>query len=396
MKNRFFFTRVIFISAIVFLIICMNASASIILNTCALPSAQGWMYVSGGNSISEKSVFSILNLGPDCILHQDSMGAGQANQGNNGYQINNVVDPSKPFILNVRARVLEEEGDINNNHFGFGFEVGTGTEAFAIMIGPSVIQALDNENENRVLSTSIDNTKFHNYRLEGTPGVGYKFYVDDYLVAMGASRVMQGDNCLYLGDGTGGTNAKADIASFEFDQEMIPTTERHLAWQEQSPSQLDINGGFENAAVTPGTSFISLQAGDAEINEWIVGGNGIDYIGGLWQPSEGSRSIDLCYLSNGAISTTLRTVPGMTYRLLFDMAGNPDGEPSTKELRVWIDKKYQDFVFTIAGRTREDMGWQTRSLEFTATTSATLLKFESLTATAYGPALDNVRIVPLY
>jgi hypothetical protein len=195
------------------------------------------MYVSGGNSISEKSVFSNQNLGPDCILHQDSMGAGQANQGSNGYQINNVVDPSKPFILNVRARVLEEEGDIDNNHFGFGFEVGTGTEAFAIMIGPSVIQALDNENENRVLSTSIDNTKFHNYRLEGTPGVGYKFYVDDYLVAIGTSRVMEGDNRLYLGDGTGGTNAKADVASFEFTQGVI-------AQEQGSAPNIDLTGDW--------------------------------------------------------------------------------------------------------------------------------------------------------
>ena len=195
-----------------------NPSKSVILDMCSLPSAQGWKYMSVGNSVPENSVFSLQNLDQGCILHQDSMGVGQANQGNNGYKINNVVDPSKPFVLKVRARVLAEEGDTNKNHFGFGFEVCTGAEAFAIMIGPSEIQALDNENEDRVLSTSIDNTKFHNYRLEGTHGVGYSFYVDNDLIATGASRVMECDNSLYLGDGTGGTNAKADIASFEFTQ----------------------------------------------------------------------------------------------------------------------------------------------------------------------------------
>ena len=195
-----------------------SPNKSVILDMCSLPSTQGWKYVSGGNSFPENSAFSIQDLDQGCILHQDTMGVGQANQGSNGYQIDNVVDPSKPFVLKVRARVLAEEGDTNKNHFGFGFEVCTGAEAFAITIGPSEIQALDNENENRVLSTSIDNTKFHNYRLEGTPGVGYRFYVDNDLIATGATRVMECDNSLYLGDGTGGTNAKADIASFEFAQ----------------------------------------------------------------------------------------------------------------------------------------------------------------------------------
>jgi len=209
-----------------------NPSKSVILDMCSLPSAQGWKYMSVGNSVPENSVFSLQNLDQGCILHQDSMGVGQANQGNNGYKINNVVDPSKPFVLKVRARVLAEEGDTNKNHFGFGFEVCTGAEAFAIMIGPSEIQALDNEN--RILSTSIDNTKFHDYQLEGTPGVGYKLYVDNDLVAMGAARVMECDNSLYLGDGTGGTNAKADIASFE----LIQSEEKDVSTTNQVPTTI--------------------------------------------------------------------------------------------------------------------------------------------------------------
>jgi len=247
MKNRFFFTRLIFISAIVFLIICTNASASIILNMCALPSTQGWKYVSGGNSIPEKSIFSIQNLDKGCILHQDSMGVGQANQGSNGYLIYNVVDPSKPFVLKIKARVLAEEGDINSNHFGFCIGVGTGAEAFAIAIGPSTIQATDNENENRVLSTSIDNTKFHNYRLEGNPGIGYKLYVDNDLVATGDPKVIECDNRLYLGDGTGGTNAKADVASFEF----IDTDDTNrIKFGEWSGSTIGTTNGVDNLEKT--------------------------------------------------------------------------------------------------------------------------------------------------
>lgn len=158
--------------------------------------------------------------------------------------------------------------------------------------------------------------------------------------------------------------------------------------------QLDINGGFESAVMDPGTSYVGLSDGDTGINGWVVGGNGIDYIGGYWQPSEGSRSIDLSAGNNGEISTTLNTVPGTTYRLLFDMAGNPDGGPEEKALRVWADDKSQNFTFNIKDKTRENMGWQTKSMEFTATTSATLLKFEGFTTTAWGPAIDNVRVMP--
>jgi choice-of-anchor C domain-containing protein len=157
--------------------------------------------------------------------------------------------------------------------------------------------------------------------------------------------------------------------------------------------QLD-NGGFENAAANPGGSYLSLGPDDKQITGWIVGGKGIDYIGTYWQPSEGSRSIDLSLTDNGTIGTTLNTIPGTTYRLSFDMAGNPDGGPDEKSLRVWIDDRSQDFTFSIKGKTREDMGWEPKTLEFTATTSATLLKFEGLTNTAWGPVIDNVIVTP--
>ena len=54
-----------------------------------------------------------------------------------------------------------------------------------------------------------------------------------------------------------------------------------------------INGGFESGAVGPGATFIALQAGSTNIKGWVVGSGGIDYIGGYWQASEGSRSINL-------------------------------------------------------------------------------------------------------
>lgn len=199
---------------------------SVILDMCSLPSTQGWTYKALGNSYSESQIFSVQNSAEGCILSQNSLGVGRAGQGCNCYEIYNVIDPSKPFILKVRARVLEEEGDTDNNHCGFYLSAQTGTEIFCVGIGPDAIMfRLENGKSwkiiatgEKLLSTNVDNKEFHDYRLEGYPGIGYAFYVDNYLVEMGAVELYNGENRLLLGDGTGGTNAKADIASFEFIQ----------------------------------------------------------------------------------------------------------------------------------------------------------------------------------
>jgi hypothetical protein len=61
-------------------------------------------------------------------------------------------------------------------------------------------------------------------------------------------------------------------------------------------------------------------------------------------------------------------------------------------LRVWIDDRPYDFSFDTNGKTAENMGWQTNSLDFTAAGRNTRLAFESLIYTSNGPALDNIRV----
>ena len=69
-----------------------------------------------------------------------------------------------------------------------------------------------------VISTSIDNTAFHIYRLEVSPGIGYNFYVGGSLITSGAPRIVAAQNRLWFGDGTSGGNARADVVSFTFQQ----------------------------------------------------------------------------------------------------------------------------------------------------------------------------------
>lgn len=162
-----------------------------------------------------------------------------------------------------------------------------------------------------------------------------------------------------------------------------------------------INGSFETPGGGP--SFTTLPSGSPTIAGWIVGGNGIDYIGGYWQASDGSNSLDLNALAPGSISQTVTGLTvGTRYRISFDIAGNPDGGPAIKSLEVDLDGMSQDTeLFDTTGMSKSAMGWSSRSFDFTATNASQLLAFVSTTTAnsgnstypqAFGPALDNVSI----
>lgn len=152
------------------------------------------------------------------------------------------------------------------------------------------------------------------------------------------------------------------------------------------------NGGFETGP-SPGGSFITLGAGDTSITGWTVGGNGIDYIGPYWQPSEGSRSIDLNAGDAGAMSQTFDTLTGATYRVTFALAGNPTGDVKTGFVQAGATT--QDFTFDTAGKSTSDMGWTDNVFDFVAGGPSTTLSFVSTIHSNAGPALDDVRVMEL-
>lgn len=154
------------------------------------------------------------------------------------------------------------------------------------------------------------------------------------------------------------------------------------------------NGSFESASVDPGTGFTPLGLGSTAITGWVVGGAGIDYIGGYWQAADGTRSIDLSGGAAGSISQTLTTVLGQAYTVSFSLAGNPDGGPSSKVLLTLGTPGglTQADTFDTTGATRADMNWTTFFYTFRAASTSTTLTFQSATNTAFGPALDQVAI----
>jgi choice-of-anchor C domain-containing protein len=155
-----------------------------------------------------------------------------------------------------------------------------------------------------------------------------------------------------------------------------------------------INGSFE-LGTDPG-AYKTLNPGDTDIFGWTITGQ-IDYIGTYWQASDGNRSLDLSGLSAGSIQQDIDTTIGMTYIVNFDMAGNPDGIPTIKQLvleAVGVDA--QAFDFDTTGNTKSDMGWQNMEWSFIANASTTTLKFTSLVGdTGWGPALDNVTVTAI-
>jgi choice-of-anchor C domain-containing protein len=165
------------------------------------------------------------------------------------------------------------------------------------------------------------------------------------------------------------------------------------------------NGSFENGAINPG-SFVTLNSIDAtSITGWRVSTGSVDYIGSYWTASDGARSVDLNGLNAGTIEQTITGLTvGNTYRVSFDLAGNPDNGPATKTLDVKVNLDSNNFNFTVpSGATHANLGWLTQAFIFTADNTSAVLAFQSTTGgdpgqlPAYGPAIDNVSIsqVPL-
>lgn len=184
-----------------------------------------------------------------------------------------------------------------------------------------------------------------------------------------------------------------------------------LAMAMPATANLVQNGSFEQGTQNPGTH-VTLYEGSTVITGWTViggvtlyddsDGESVDYIGTTWTASDGDRSLDLNgYYGTGGVEQILSTMPGQAYTVTFDMAGNPDGDPTLKTmdvLAIGSATQSQSYSFDITGKTRSAMGWAPMRFSFVADAPATTLRFVSTVTgdqDAWGPALDNVNVVPV-
>ena len=161
-------------------------------------------------------------------------------------------------------------------------------------------------------------------------------------------------------------------------------------------ANLITNGSFENGNYNANPNFMTLGAGATNIDGWTVGSGSIDWILTYWQASNGRFSLDLSGNGMGSIaaSTGFNTVAGQTYEVLFDLSGNPDGCGGMRYLTLGLNNStVGTYSFNTTGNnTRSNMNWQTYSYIFTGSGGLTTLTFGSGNNSAYGPALDNVRV----
>lgn len=152
-------------------------------------------------------------------------------------------------------------------------------------------------------------------------------------------------------------------------------------------ANLITNGSFETGT-NPG-NYTTLSTGSSSIQDWTIESGSIDYIGTYWSAAQGARSIDMSGNGPGSISQILSTTPGYKYLVEFSMGANTDGGNLYKILQVTAGSVFDDIFVSKKG---PQVTWSDKYFIFTANEASTKLTFTSLEDSAWGPALDNVRV----
>jgi choice-of-anchor C domain-containing protein len=150
------------------------------------------------------------------------------------------------------------------------------------------------------------------------------------------------------------------------------------------------NGDFEEPRLdTPFESF------GGHVGNWVVTGGGVDLVTTEFiAAAHGRQSIDLNAGTAGGLERSL-ALPGGEYRLMFELAGNPDtfcGPQGVKQTVIKIDgATVARISFDTTGHTMQEPGWIRHSVIFTATMSSTAISFRSDTpGTCAGPMIDHI------
>ena len=162
-----------------------------------------------------------------------------------------------------------------------------------------------------------------------------------------------------------------------------------------SSAQIVANGSFELGPVIPQANPIfEVPAGSSALTGWTVTGGAVSIItDNYWDPRSGHRSLALSSDAGpGAIQQSFNTSPGSFYRLIFYLSGEPFSSPTIKHLRVTTGVTVREFTYDVTPGWHWDMHWRIQAIEFEAFAISTLLRFESLDASPWGPAIDSVKV----
>ena len=153
------------------------------------------------------------------------------------------------------------------------------------------------------------------------------------------------------------------------------------------------DGQFTASGLTSG--FKTYSKGQ-KFGAWTVIEDSVDLKATYFQaPPGGGNSVDLSGSRSGRIEQTVTVPEGVEYTLEFQLSGNWDGSPLTKNMDVYIDgKKVRDVNITKpAGWSRQNMKWQTVTIPYVGTGKPVKLMFDSDATSAWGPVIGDVKLM---
>lgn len=159
------------------------------------------------------------------------------------------------------------------------------------------------------------------------------------------------------------------------------------------------NGCLQVPSLTSG--YDTFEGGSTQIPGWTVGGDSVDVMTtDKWEPGPGCRqSVDLAGNAQGSVAQTVSTMPGVSYLLRWEMAGDLDGGPVLKAMHVfWESRLVAAPTFDTAGHSDSSMGWVDMHVTVDATRTRSVVTFADVSAgdTAYGATLDDVSLTVQY
>ena len=161
-----------------------------------------------------------------------------------------------------------------------------------------------------------------------------------------------------------------------------------------SHAQLLVNGNFEQGPpIPPANPIMAVAPGGTALTGWTVSGGAIDIVtDNYWVPLSGTRSMVLSSSGPGSIEQAFASSAGAIYRLTFWLSGEPFSSPTIKHLEVTTGPTVTDFTFDTTPAWHWDMAWQQHTVDFTANSASTTVRFSSMDATQWGPAIDSAKV----
>lgn len=198
---------------------------------------------------------------------------------------------------------------------------------------------------------------------------------------MNLKRIIRGGVVLGVGLGLALTGCGGVEPSVEADEASLP----ELGTIKQGLNVVT-NGSFESAPAGV-YNFQNLSAGSTALPGWTIGG-GIKVMHNTYKtPASGTKSVDLnSSYGAGSISQTVPTVVGAGYTVRFAISNSPNCATTWR----YATLTYGPSTVSLSNASG---AWQYRSYVFNATSTSSLIKFESTsTGVGCGLAIDNITV----